>query len=376
MAIRVLIVDDSSFFCTQLVKMLEIDSDFEVVGVANNGREAITKAQQLRPDVITMDVEMPVMDGITATREIMAKCPTRILMLSSLTYEGARLTLAALESGAIDFHLKSYEELSDIRGRNAARLRAKVRAVSRARLPTEKNVQAPSTTTQTPQRPTAPKGVSALREASSEPKTKPVSPPRDAVSAVVLPKDISIIVIGASTGGPVAVQKLITELPGTLRVPMLVVQHMPSSFTGAFASRLNKISSLTVVEAKNQMRLASGHVYIAPGGYQCYLTDGSTPTFRIAPPDNRVPYQPCVDITFASVAKHFGRKSLAIVLTGMGSDGRDGARLLKEKGGVVWAQDEQSCVVYGMPKAVVSSGLADNQLTVESMAQTIRRVLA
>jgi two-component system chemotaxis response regulator CheB len=157
---------------------------------------------------------------------------------------------------------------------------------------------------------------------------------------------------------------------------MLVVQHMPSSFTGAFANRLNKISSLTVVEAQNEMRLASGHVYIAPGGYQCYLTGGSTPTFRIAPPDNRVPYQPCVDITFASVAKHFGRKSLAIVLTGMGSDGRDGARLLKEKGGVVWAQDEQSCVVYGMPKAVVSSGLADNQLTVETMAQTIRRVLA
>lgn len=380
MTIRVLIVDDSSFFCRQLMKMLEIDSDFEVVGVANNGRDAILKAEKLRPDVITMDVEMPVMDGITATREIMRKCPTRILMLSSLTYEGAKLTLAALDSGAIDYYLKSYESLSSIRGSGAARLRAKIRAVAHARLPSH---TATGVAVQPTQKTSAPERT-ATKPLEAEAPTRPPSSTRTAETvrpqvarpAVSLSSDISVIVVGASTGGPVVIQNLVAELPRTLRQPILVVQHMPANFTNAFANRLNKLSELTVVEAKDGMSLASGHVYIAPGGFQCYLTGSRPPSFRIAPPDDRVPYQPCVDITFASVAKLFGRKALAIVLTGMGYDGREGARLLKQKGATIWAQDESSCVVYGMPKAVVSAGLADNQLTVEEMAQTIRRVLA
>jgi two-component system chemotaxis response regulator CheB len=353
MTTRILIVDDSSFFCSQLIKLLDSDPDFEVVGVAHNGVEAIDKAVALQPDVITMDVEMPLMDGITATQNIMKRVPTPILMLSSLTYEGARLTLDALNSGAVDFYLKSYEALSEPRSSAAAKLRAKVRAVSRANIGIRKSADDHAGARQA--------GDAQTVDSSGD------------TTACVVREDTRILLMGASTGGPIALQHLITALPASLSIPVVVIQHMPENFTGAFAYRLNRLSALEVKEAVDGEPLLPGCVYVAPGGRQTYFLGRDKPNIRVGPADPRVNYQPCVDVTFASAARIFEDKVLALVLTGMGADGREGARVLKSVGAQVWAQDEASCVVYGMPMAVVQAGLADKQMSLDAMREAFRR---
>ena len=230
MAIKVLIVDDSQFFCRRVGSILHSASDIEVVGIANNGQEAIQKAQKLQPDVITLDVEMPIMDGVTALKQIVKVCDARVLMLSSLTYENAKITLDALDAGATDFLLKSYESLSTDSSGLVVQLQKKIRELGKAKkfVPTQ-----PAETKPTPAQPATTRQAPASAPAPARQNLRPDS-------RVQFPKQIKLVAIGASTGGPVALQKVLAPLPGDFPYPITITQHMPGTFTGAFATRLNE----------------------------------------------------------------------------------------------------------------------------------------
>ncbi|BEE10083.1 protein-glutamate methylesterase/protein-glutamine glutaminase [Aeromonas dhakensis] len=363
MAIKVLVVDDSSFFRRRVSEIITQDPMLTVIDTAQNGREAVEKAQQLRPDVITMDIEMPVMDGISAVREIMAKCPTPILMFSSLTHEGAKATLDALDAGALDFLPKKFEDIARDKDEAVRLLQQRVKEISRKRF-----------LMSAPARPKAPEPVA--RTPLNAPRTaeRQAEPQRAAPVAAFKRsgKSYQLVAIGTSTGGPVALQNVLTKLPGDFPHPILLIQHMPATFTAAFAARLNGLCQIGVKEAEDGDVLKPGHAYLAPGGKQMLLEGrGAGARIRIVDGNDKVNYKPCVDITFASAAKTYADKVLAIVLTGMGADGRDGARLLKEQGSTIWAQDEASCVVYGMPQAVAKAGIATESLPLDRVAQRI-----
>lgn len=452
MAIKVLIVDDSTFFRKRLTEIIKGDSAFEVIGEAKDGKEGVEKTLSLHPDVITMDVEMPVMDGITAVQEIMSKCPTPILMFSSLTFEGANSTFKALEAGAVDFMPKNFDDIAHRREDALNALRSSIKAVARSHIrrapsrisTTRSAVSAPAATTAataTTSRPSTLRerlGISSpaaptisrtstlstsrpltrTSTSSVSSTTRPLTSSRASVETPVASapsarvrddfervyssissvnqgrpaaamgfsfgnakgvstnfkvsgKSHDLIAIGSSTGGPVALQSIIPKLP-RLNVPVVIVQHMPASFTSTFAQRLNGMSQNEVLEAQDNMILEPGHVYIAPGGRQMILERGAGKTrMRILPADPRVVYHPCVDVTFASIASIYGGSVLSMILTGMGSDGCEGCRILRQKGAVVWAQNEDTCVVYGMPQAVVNAGLADQILPLDKFADCI-----
>lgn len=346
MAVKVLVVDDSGFFRRRVSEILSSDSGIEVIGTATNGREAIDQAMALKPDVITMDYEMPMMDGITAVRNIMQRCPTPVLMFSSLTHEGARVTLDALDAGAVDFLPKNFEDIS----RNPAKVKQllceKILSIARSNR---------RSTSFSPSPAAAP--VSSPNSASAAPAPTPRTQVATPSSAPVRRKAYRLVAIGTSTGGPVALQRVLTQLPANFPAPIVLIQHMPAAFTKAFAERLNSLCRISVKEAEDGDLLRPGVALLAPGGKQMMI-DGRG-QIKILPGDERLNYKPCVDITFGSAAKAYADKVLAVVLTGMGADGRDGARMLKEAGSQVWAQDEASCVIYGMPMAVVKANLAD-----------------
>lgn len=359
MAVKVLVVDDSGFFRRRVSEILSADPAIQVVGTATNGKEAIDQALALKPDVITMDYEMPMMDGITAVRHIMQRCPTPVLMFSSLTHEGARVTLDALDAGAVDYLPKNFEDISRNPDKVRQLLCEKVHTLSRsnrrfggfaapAPAPAASAAPAPAT---------AASGLAGRIAART-----PVAPARSAAPAPTHApapkrKAYKLVAIGTSTGGPVALQRVLTQLPAGFPAPIVLVQHMPAAFTKAFAERLDKLCRIRVKEAEDGDVLRPGLALLAPGGKQM-MVDGRG-TVKILPGDERLNYKPCVDITFGSAAKSYGDKVLSVVLTGMGADGREGARLLKQGGSTVWAQDEASCVIYGMPMAIVKANLAD-----------------
>ncbi|WP_017939581.1 protein-glutamate methylesterase/protein-glutamine glutaminase [Zestomonas thermotolerans] len=358
MAVKVLVVDDSGFFRRRVSEILSSESSIQVVGTATNGREAIDQALALRPDVITMDYEMPLMDGITAVRNIMQRCPTPVLMFSSLTHEGARVTLDALDAGAVDFLPKNFEDIS----RNPEKVRQllceKVLNIARANrrlghLATPAPSAAPARTAPAASRTTSPATERAAPAASTTSGGSAPSPSSPAPRR----KHYRLVAIGTSTGGPVALQRVLTRLPANFPAPLVLVQHMPAAFTKAFAERLDKLCQIRVKEAEDGDLLRPGVALLAPGGKQMMVD--ARGLVKILPGDERLNYKPCVDITFGSAAKAYGDKVLAVVLTGMGADGREGARMLKQGGSQVWAQDEASCVIYGMPMAVVKASLAD-----------------
>jgi len=380
MTVRVLIVDDSAFFRKRVTEILNSVSEIEVVGAATNGKEALDKVSTLKPDVITMDYEMPVMDGVTAVRHIMATCPTPIIMFSSLTYEGARVTLDALEAGAVDFLPKNFEDIS----RNASRmqevLKERILQVARAKgVPASPSLTKPSVSVTTKKVQAAPHAQRTEVPAF----TRPVKPtlqreisPASRSSRVKTGKsighEVNLLVIGTSTGGPVALQKVIARLPSNFPLPILLVQHMPATFTPAFAERLNSMSELTVTQAVEGDLLAPGRVYLAPGGQQMVLKqDRRSARISIIEGDARLTYKPSVDLTFGSAARSFPGKMLGIVLTGMGADGRDGCRLVKSSGASIWTQNEKSCVVYGMPKVVDEAGYSDLSLDINEIADRL-----
>lgn len=364
MAVKVLVVDDSGFFRRRVSEILSADPNIQVVGTATNGKEAIDQALALKPDVITMDYEMPMMDGITAVRHIMQRCPTPVLMFSSLTHEGARVTLDALDAGAVDFLPKNFEDISRNPEKVKQLLCEKILSISRSnrRASTYSTYSAPAPVAAPAPAPTpAPSSVSSYgSSAPARPAPAPI-PARTPAPASSSPaprrKAYKLVAIGTSTGGPVALQRVLTQLPANFPAPIVLIQHMPAAFTKAFAERLDKLCRIHVKEAEDGDILRPGLALLAPGGKQM-MVDGRG-AVKILPGDERLNYRPCVDITFGSAAKSYGDKVLAVVLTGMGADGREGARLLKQSGSSIWAQDEASCVIYGMPMAIVKAELAD-----------------
>ena len=354
--IRVLVVDDSGFFRRRIVEILDADDRLQVVGTAANGREAIQKVMELKPDVVTMDIEMPVMDGITAVRRIMKLQPTPILMFSSLSYEGAQATLDALEAGALDFLPKRFDEFSQDREEAKRMLRARVRQIG-TRVPSPKTGS------------TATAAVAGTRASGSAATARrPLAASRRG--------DYRLVAIGSSTGGPVALQQVLTQLPASFPLPILLVQHMPASFTPAFAQRLDQQCQIRVKEAEDGELLEKGTAYLAPGGRQMGLVDrGGQVRVRVYDGDAGLHYKPSVDMAFSSAAEVFPGKVLSVVMTGMGADGREGARALKKGGSTVWAQDEASCVIYGMPAAVVEAELADQILPLADIGRELAKSL-
>ncbi|MCP1512071.1 protein-glutamate methylesterase/protein-glutamine glutaminase [Pseudomonas rhodesiae] len=364
MAVKVLVVDDSGFFRRRVSEILSADPSIQVVGTATNGKEAIDQAIALKPDVITMDYEMPMMDGITAVRHIMQRCPTPVLMFSSLTHEGARVTLDALDAGAVDFLPKNFEDISRNPEKVKQLLCEKVHSISRSNRRSLFSAPSPSPSPSpapAPAAPAAPSSSTFGRPAPAPVARPAAAPARASASTSHSPapkrKAYKLVAIGTSTGGPVALQRVLTQLPANFPAPIVLIQHMPAAFTKAFAERLDKLCRISVKEAEDGDILRPGLALLAPGGKQM-MVDGRG-AIKILPGDERLNYKPCVDITFGSAAKSYGDKVLAVVLTGMGADGREGARLLKQGGSAIWAQDEASCVIYGMPMAIVKADLAD-----------------
>ncbi len=364
MAVKVLVVDDSGFFRRRVSEILSADSNIQVVGTATNGKEAIDQALALKPDVITMDYEMPLMDGITAVRHIMQRCPTPVLMFSSLTHEGARVTLDALDAGAVDFLPKNFEDISRNPEKVKQLLCEKILSISRSNRRANTYSSPAPVAVPVPTPAPVPASVSSYgSSAPSRPAPAPIPArthaPAPSASSSPAPKRkaYKLVAIGTSTGGPVALQRVLTQLPANFPAPLVLIQHMPAAFTKAFAERLDKLCRIHVKEAEDGDILRPGLALLAPGGKQMMI-DGRG-AVKILPGDERLNYKPSVDITFGSAAKSYGDKVLAVVLTGMGADGREGARLLKQSGSAIWAQDEASCVIYGMPMAIVKADLAD-----------------
>lgn len=331
--VRVLVVDDSAFYRKRIRRCLEKSPDIQVIGEAADGEEASRLNRSLSPDLVTMDVVMPVLDGIGAVRRIMRERPVPVVMFSSFTREGAKATLDALDAGAVDFVSK--EAPANETDAPGARLRDKVLALVRTR----------SDATAVPP-------VDSKQSMATRPR---------------------LLVIGASTGGPMAIQEILTHLPPDFPIPVLVAIHMPAAFTATYAERLNSLAPLKVREAADGMSLRGGEILVAPGGHQT-LVEQTGGGLQVRITDQASLYRPCIDITFASAAAALESQVLSVVLTGMGSDGLEGARRVHAAGGQVWAQDEATSVVYGMPQAVARAGLADRVLPLEAIADAVLQV--
>lgn len=386
--VRVLIADDSAFMRKVLSDMFNRQSDFEVAGTAINGRDTIDKVKKLHPDLLTLDVTMPVMDGLNALAIIMEECPLPVVMVSSTTQAGTDATIRALALGAVDFISKAGGPISKIDAIEGELL-TKCRAAAKAHVSKFKLSAAESKPliyrSKAPELPMT-KRIEVKRKTGLVLGQKPVinripsktSPPpvSTPISATFSQNGTSggkkLVVIGTSTGGPQALQTVITRLPGDLPCGVVIVQHMPAGFTKSLAERLNAISEIAVKEAEHDEIIKAGQVYIAPGNYHLRITPvlgvGRKIVLSQEPPVGN--HRPAVNVMFDSAAQ-FGRDLISVIMTGMGSDGCEGMKKIKAQGGYSIAQDEASCVVYGMPKAVVDAGLADEIRPLTKIAEAI-----
>lgn len=346
--IKVLVVDDSALMRQFISDILNSDPRLTVIGTARDGKDALTQIAKLRPNVVTMDVEMPNMSGLQALEEIMRLNPLPVIMVSSMTQEGAQTTMKALALGCVDFIGKPSGSISLNIKTIGQELIDKVIAASTARVRT-------------------PRGNSSLPAINSD--FRRMSPP------VNISGRRDIVAIASSTGGPMALGELIPKLPKRFPVPIVITQHMPKEFTSSFAQRLNESSQLEVVEGFDGLTLKPGRVVIAPGGSHliikrrngaaiCGLSD--------APPVLSV--KPAANIMFLSVADEYGGNVLCVILTGMGRDGTDGAVALKKKGAYVLAESQKTCVVYGMPKSAVDAGIVDEVLPLNEIPDAMVRL--
>ena len=347
--ISVLVVDDSTFMRNTITALLEQDSDIKIVGTARNGQEALQKAEELDPDVMTLDVDLPRLDGLGVLQQLMKKTPLPVLMISSLTQSGAESTLKALEYGALDFIPKN---MSTDRDTFAAELQKKVRAIARRKTIIKlkyrriNQIQVPV------------------------PRPQPSQPADYAQTPCTGPRDL--VVIGVSTGGPPVVQKILSALPEDLPACILIAQHMPAAFTNPFAKRLDSVCKIGVTEAKDGDKFKTGHAYVCPGGKHIGIRmRGPLPEIFVAEEPRDALYKPSANVLFETAGKAMARRTLGVILTGMGSDGCEGSKVLREKGGCLIAQNEASCVVYGMPKAIVDNKLANLILDVDDIANAI-----
>jgi two-component system chemotaxis response regulator CheB len=348
--IRALIVDDSAFYRQTFTKMLETSDRMEVIGAAPDGTEAIRLVANKKPDVIVLDLEMPRMDGFTFLRWVMSNQPTPVVMVSA--HSKRANVFNTLELGAVDFIGKPTPRASLEVMKIQRELLEKVQLA--ASIPAAKLRQ---------------RARSAETDAETIP--EPVSRPKAPGPASA----IGLVAIGASTGGPPAVQSIVTRLPGDFEPTVVVVQHMPPGFTNLFAERLDTMSKLSVREARNEEALAPGVVYVAPGGHHLTLkTREGRVRAVVLPPSKGDRYVPSVDVLMHSAAEVYGPKSLGVILTGMGNDGKKGMRSIKEKGGLTLAESEETAVVFGMPKEAIGEGVVDRVLPLYRMTAEILRL--
>lgn len=325
--IKVLVVDDSSLVRKIISDILESDPGITVVGTANNGKTAIFRAKELDPDVITMDIEMPIMDGLTALKEIVSTNPKPVIMLSVLTQHGAEATFRALDYGAVDFVPKpssvlnlSVDEIGDL-------LISKVKSVAGTRLKIQDK---------DPSEKAQPRVMDAIAKGTTSSK---------------------IVGIGTSTGGPSALLSVFQAFPENFVSPVVVVQHMPEGFTKAFSERLNNSSNLIVKEAEDGDVLEAGHAFIAPGhSHIAVKKSGSKSILKVYEGEKVSGHRPSIDVLFESISKEYGRDSLAVIMTGMGRDGATGIHMIADKGGYTLAQDEKTSVVFGMNRVAIQEG--------------------
>jgi two-component system, chemotaxis family, protein-glutamate methylesterase/glutaminase len=338
--LRVLVVDDSAYVRKVVSQLLSRSPFLEVVGTARDGHEALEKAAELEPDVITCDLIMPNLDGLGFVREQMMRRPVPIVIVS-VASESGELVLNALDAGAVDVVQKPTALASERLMEISDELIAKVKAAAEARL--RRPALTETAKAKSVPQPFAPKGV------------------------------VDIVVLGISTGGPQALRALIPRLPAELSVPLAVVLHMPVGYTELYARKLDELSSLSVVEASEGLEVRPGSVLIAPAGRHLSMRragDGSVTThLDVRPLDT--PHRPSVDVLFQSAADVYAGRVLGVVMTGMGSDGREGSAWIKAKGGRILTESEESCVVYGMPRSVVEAGLSDRSVTLDRMADAI-----
>jgi len=349
--IKVLVVDDSAFMRKIISDIINSNEKLEVIDTARDGKEAIDKIKSLKPDVVTLDVEMPNMDGLTALEIIMKESPSSVLMLSSVTKEGADATLKALELGAFDFITKPSSIFKISADDIKKQLVEKILLASKVR---------PSKLTTKVTRTYADKF--GKRKVTKTPKGSMVD---------------KIIAIGTSTGGPKALQSVIPLLPGNINAPILIVQHMPAGFTKSLAERLDNLSDVSVKEAEDGDQLKPGWVYIAPGDYHIKVNERNKSYYIELDGGATVSgHRPSADVMFESVSNISSKKVIAVIMTGMGSDGAKSLKLLKEKkGGYVIAQDENSCVVYGMPGSAVKLGAVDKIVSLNEISNEIMKVM-
>ena len=361
--IRVLIVDDSALIRKLLTEILSSDPGIDVVGTAMDPQIARRKIKELNPDVITLDVEMPKMDGLSFLRILMRLRPMPVVMISSLTARGAEITMDALEAGAVDFVSKPASDISgtlqDFTEEITGKVKAAAKAKVYARSEPDKNTRLLNKKTENLSIDEKFSATAILR--------------RPAKYFREIQTTDKVIAIGASTGGTEAIKEILTSLPAD--IPSIVIaQHIPPVFSEAFARRMNQISDLTVSEASDNQLMVPGHVYIAPGDlhllvkrdgakYRCQLSDG--------PPVNR--HRPSVDVLFRSVAQNVGKNAVGIILTGMGADGARGLHEMLESGASTIAQDEKTSVVWGMPGEAVKIGAAENVLALQDISVTVQK---
>ena len=351
--IRVLVTDDSAFMRQVVTRALESDARFEVIGSASGGAEAIEQCRKLRPDVVTMDFNMPGMNGAETTRAILAERATPVVMLSAHTQQGAKETLQALEAGAVDFVTKPSGEVSAHLGEAKAELIEKLLAAAGA------NVSV-----------LAPRPLEKQRTPAFEPETRssPHSSRRMSLSG-----QHRLVVVASSTGGPQALLRVVPQLKLPGRAALILVQHMPDGFTGALAAQLSEAAGFEVREAQAGEMASPGSALVAPGGMHLLLDRTGRVQLRADPPVHGV--RPAADPTLVSASQSFGARTIGVVLTGMGRDGAKGLAAVKASGGMTLAQDKATSLVYGMPKAAVELGVIDTVSPLDRIAAVINRWL-
>lgn len=346
---RVIVVDDSAFMRKLISEIINNNHNFEVIAKLRNGRELINKIEELNPDVVTLDLEMPVLDGIGTLRELKEhKIDIPVMMISSNTAEGSSKTMECLDCGAIDFVTKPSGAISLDMKKVGDQLIEKLKIVS---MKSKKN-----SITNTTARKIDDDSINLKKEISLNKKGK-----------------IDAVLIGASTGGPRAIQKVLEGLDMTLNKPVLIVQHMPVGFTKAFAERLNRVCSLKVVEAEDGMKIENNTVYIAKGGVHMEVDRSKKIVFSDEPTMWGV--RPAVDKLFKTASEAYNGKILSVLLTGMGRDGADGTNYVKNAGGITIAQSESTCTIFGMPKAAILTGKVDYILDLDKVSSGIKDLI-
>mgnify|MGYP001343181303 CR=1 FL=1 len=379
--IRVLVTDDSAFMRKVISDILSEDPEVEVIDRARNGLECIEKCSKLQPDVVTLDIEMPVMDGLEALEKLMKENPLPVVMLSSLTREGADATIRALELGAFDFVTKPSGPISLDIHKVADRLiqRVKAAALSAKR---RKAFQRPESRTVKVE--TAETTISKLHqntEKAAPADAAPVVPTPASPSSIPFSKRVGasnkLVVLGTSTGGPKALQKVLTAIPANFPAPIAIVQHMPAGFTKSLAQRLDSLSRIHVTEVQDGEALLPATAYIAPGGYHFEVHQSNGKLYaRLTQEEPRGGHRPSVDVLFESVSRLTNIDKWAIIMTGMGNDGTKGLQLMKQTGTVTSiVEDESTCVVFGMPRAAIQAGVADNIVPLDNIPELLCKLL-